>query len=463
MFNTSKNIALLAAFACAPFVSAQQSQIASEKSTDAPAPEKTRRRAGFISGIASAETTARPESFRFSIEQAVAKAIEANRDLRAAAYLVEEAQGRRDGSGLLSNPEFTIGGGPGLYGTDTALLQASIHQKFPLTSRLRLEEKYADAELAAAKEEVLIARRALVGAVKNDAVRLLAQREEIALLRRRQDIAKDLAAAARTRAERGESSRTEAGFLDLESADLADTIARTEADRASLLVDFRVKLGLRPDADADITGALPDSRDNFGLPDPAACPECRKMTILADASQTAVELEQAKKWQDVSVGVFGQMEHTNDTSTIRVHQTISYAGVQVTVPLPLWNDNSGAIRTARAKRERLRDELSAEILRLDGEAQSARREFDNLASRLPLLHDRLVPAASAQTDFVKAALARGEAAPSDLYRALDKQVSLELRELTLRRDVALALVRLETALSAHPSLKDPVSTPAVQE
>lgn len=463
MTLSSKNFALLPIFACAALVSAQQPQPAPDKPAATPAPERPRRRAGFISGIDTGQTTARPDSFRFSIEQAVAKAIEANRDLRAASFLVEEAQGRRDGAGLLSNPELELGGGPGLYGRDTALIQAAIRQKFPLTSRLSLEEKYADAGLAAAKEEVLIARRALVGAVKNTAVRLIAAREEITLLRRRQDIAKDLATGARTRAERGESSRTEAGFLDLESADLADTIARAEADRASLLVDFRVKLGLRPDADADVTGALPDSRDNFGLPDPAACPECRKMTILADASQTAVELEQAKKWQDISVGVFGQMEHTNDTSTIRVHQTISYAGVQVSVPLPLWNDNSGAIRSALAKRERLRDELSAEILRLDGEAQSARREFDNLAARLPVLRDSLVPAARAQTDLVKTSVARGESIPADLYRALDKQVSLELRELILRRDIALSLVRLETALSAHPSLKDPVSTPAVPE
>lgn len=465
MFLNPKNIAVITAFACAPFlVSAQDTQNSAGNTPAPTTPEKRPRRAGFLTGLSGEKQTARPEALRFTVEQAVAKAIEANRDLRAAAHLVNEAQGRREGSGHLANPELEIGGGPGLYGTDAAIAEIAIRQKFPLTARLRLEEQHADAEIAAAREEVLIARRRLIGSVKTDAVRLISLRDETALLRRQRDISRDLAAGARTRAERGEASQTETGFLELESADLADTIARTEAERAALLVDFRVKLGLRPDADADLAGDLPDARDDYGVPDPNACPECRKMTILAGAAQTAVELEQARKWDDISVGLFGQWEHTaDDGPTLRLHRNIGYAGVKVVIPLPLWNDNSGAVRTARARRERLRDELSAEILRLDGEAQSARRELDNLSARLPDLRDKLLPAARAQTELVKAALARGESVPADLFRALDKQVGIERRELTLRRDIALALVRLETALSAHPALKEPVVTPELPE
>ena len=215
---------------------------------------------------------------------------------------------------------------------------------------------------------------------------------------------------------------------------------------------------MKPDDDADVSGEMPAAREAFGLPDPAACPECRKMTILANAAQTEVDLERARKWDDIGVGLFAQWEH--DASYSR-HENREYAGVKVSIPLPLWRDNAGAVKAARAKRERLRDELTAEIRRLDGEVLAARREYESLSKRYPDLRDKLLPAARAQAERVKSALEKGEAAPADLYRALDKLASIELRELTLRRDIALSLAALETSLSAHPSLKEPVVAPGL--
>ena len=468
MFITPKNIAALTAFACAPLVSAQESQTAPAAGNPAPAAPASAprpRRAGFLSGVAAEKETQRPESLRFTVEQAVAKALEGNRELRAASYLVEEARGRRDGAGLLSNPELDLAAGPGTYGVrDAMMFQGAIMQKFPITSRLRLEEQIADTEIAAAREEVLIARRKLIATVKSDAVRLIALRDENTLLRRQKELSDKFAEDTRARAARGEGDTLQSGFLALESADTADIVARVEADRAALLAKFRTDLGLRPDADADIAGDLPDSRDAYGTPDPAACPECRKMTLLADASQKNVELEQAKKWQDVGVGIFGQVEHTSDTNNnVKRHETLGYVGLKVSVPLPLWNDNSGAVRGARARRERLKEELAGEILRLDGEAQSARRELDKLTARLPELRDKLLPAARDLAKRTGDAVTKGEGAPSDLYRAMDKLTALERRETALRRDIALAFVRLEFALSAHPAMLEPLNEPKVSE
>ena len=452
------NVAAIAALAFAPATHAQQA------ADTPPPPEAARpRRPGLFGDIGgpAGRVTAKPQAMRFSAEDAVAKAIAENRDLKAAGFLIREAEGHREGAGRLSNPELEITGGPGTYGTDTGMFQGAIMQKFPVTSRLRLEENIADTEIAAAREEVLIARRKLIGEVKSDAVRLIALRDEIALLRGRKELAEKYAAETRDRASRGEGDTLQADMLAIESADNADLIARAEAERAALVAHFRTELGLRPDADADISGELPDSRDDYGNADPSACPECRKMTLLADASQKAVELEQAKKWQDVGVGLYGQAEHTNDLA--KNHQTLGYVGVRVTIPIPLWNDNGGAVRSARARRDRLKQELAAEILRLDGDAQSARRELDKLVGRLPELRGKLVPAARALTGKIRASLAKGEGVPADLFRAMDKQSELERRELNLRRDIALAFVRLETALSAHPAMKDPVVAPELGE
>lgn len=460
MFLTPKNIAVITAFSCAPFVSAQATQNPPGTPPAPTTPEKRPRRAGFLSGLTGEKQTARPETLRFTVEQAVAKALESNRELKAAAYLINAAQARRSGAGLLDNPEAEFGAAPGLHAKGTFYMQAEIRQKFPLSSKLRLAEDIADIHIAAAREEVLIARRRLVGEIKRDSVRLLALRAEVALLGQRTRIAGELAESARARVKRGEASETETGFMELESAAYADETARLEAERASILAEWRVELGLKADADADIEGDIPSGRDDYGLPDPAACPECRKLTLLTESLQKTVELEIARRAGDITVGLFGQLQHDGEYGR---HIDQSFVGLKVTVPIPIWNDNRGGIAEAKSNRDRQLAELAAEVQRLDGEALSARREFEKLSARLPDLADKLAPAAAAQTARVRASLARGEGDRSDLYRALDKQTEIERRTLTLRRDIALSLVKLETALSAHPSIKDPVVSPTITD
>lgn len=450
-----------AAFSAASLLGAAFVSHAAEPAGAPASPPAKKHRAGiFGDTVIGAEVSARPEKFRFSVESAVARALAESADLRAVSYIINEAIARRDGAGRLENPEIEIGAGPGLHAKGSAYFEANLRQKFPLSSRLRLSREIGDIEIAAAKEETLIARRRLIGEVKRDSVRLLALRAEITLLKRRADIAGELAAAARARVARGEGAETEAGFLEVESAAYVDEIARLESERVALLAEWRVEIGLKADADADLEGDIPAARDDYGLPDPAACPECRKLTLLAESTQKEVELEVARRAGDITVGLFGQLQHDQGANS---HENQTFVGVKVAVPIPIWNDNSGGIAAARSRRERIRGELIAEVRRLDGEAMAARREYEKLSARLPDLVEKLGPAAAAQTARVQAALARGEGDPADLYRALDKQTEIGRRTLALRRDIALALVKLEVALSAHPALKEPVVTPGLPE
>ena len=67
---------------------------------------------------------------RLSVEDAVAKALDSNRDLRAAARLLDEAEGHREGAGILPNPELEFGGGPGLYARTLLSLAFGIRRHF---------------------------------------------------------------------------------------------------------------------------------------------------------------------------------------------------------------------------------------------------------------------------------------------------------------------------------------------
>src|SRR5688500_11014941 len=78
--------------------------------------------------------------------------------LAAARHRIEEARGRLEGAGRLTNPELELE-----FAQDTRMpervLAVAFMQRFPLTARLRLEKAVSAAQLAAAAAEVRDAER----------------------------------------------------------------------------------------------------------------------------------------------------------------------------------------------------------------------------------------------------------------------------------------------------------------
>jgi len=76
------------------------------------------------------------EPLRLTVESSVAFALKGNKELVAARFLVQEAEGRARGVGRLPNPELEteVAGGRDFEGR----VMAGVLQRFPLTGRLRL-------------------------------------------------------------------------------------------------------------------------------------------------------------------------------------------------------------------------------------------------------------------------------------------------------------------------------------
>ena len=389
----------------------------------------------------------------FTVESAVARALEANRDLRAAAFIVDEAQGRLDGAGLMPNPELETGFAPGVTASGAYRFSAGITQRFPITGRLRLARELAASEVAAAREEVNAAKRDLIGAVKSEAVEAIALTAELRLLAARSALADEAAKSAAALAAGGAQSPLDTSYAELALADAKAESARVESARAAALDRLKTRLGFAPNAPIAITGELPEPDATPGArPALAAedCPDFRRGKILADGADTAVRLAEARRTGDIGVGLYGEIERETGGSS---NNPAGFVGVKVSIPLPLWDDNRGEIRSARARRERLQAELAAENLRTEGASAAAWGEYTRLGALMRPLRTERLPAARALTERIRDSRTRGEVGYAELLRAREKEAELETRLLTLRRDAALAYIRWETASAAHPALK----------
>ncbi len=96
------------------------------------------------------------------VDGAIARARTNNLEMAAARVLIREARARADQAGRLSNPELEAGVYPNTRGREGFLTLALV-QRFPLTSRLRLEKAVSKFAIEAAEAEVADRERRLAG------------------------------------------------------------------------------------------------------------------------------------------------------------------------------------------------------------------------------------------------------------------------------------------------------------
>src|SRR5690349_5888709 len=97
--------------------------------------------------------SAAAKSLTLTPQEAAEYAVRHNPTLAAARLRIEEARGRLQNSGRLSNPELE-GSFMKSPNTPEHSIELGVMQRFPLTGRLRLERAVSRAELTAAEAEV---------------------------------------------------------------------------------------------------------------------------------------------------------------------------------------------------------------------------------------------------------------------------------------------------------------------
>lgn len=310
----------------------------------------------------------------WTLESAIARAIEVAPERRAAEADVAARRGQLTSARAFPNPTFEVradqklgiedGGG----GAD--LTQYALTQPLPLLRRGR-ERRQAEASLNAAQEQLRYQNLLLEQRTAHayHALQLATARRELADAR--QKFAAEIAG--------GQSGKKpdalvryltpiEKTRLAILREQAAQESASAEGTYSEAMSNLRVLLGFGPDVMLEVAplAATPPLTSLTTLESRLAShPLIEAMRREVDAAKTGVDVARSRRFADPTVTVFSERDFLAGSRE-------NYTGVQLGVQVPLWGTNSGGVASARA-----------EVNRTNADLDARQREF---ASRLRQSH-----------------------------------------------------------------------------
>lgn len=367
-----------------------------------------------------------------------------NPDLAAARLRIQEALGRMNQSGRLTNPEFetSLEHNPRFR---EGRIEVGFSQRFPVTDRLRLEKAVTMTELRASESEVREVERLLVGQAREAVVKILASRQRRDLLRQQTTLSKEFSNFLSESAAKGEGSALDAGQAKLETATLSTEIRQLEAGNAALVGVLKPLLGMRPGEALEVGGILPEPAIPANNVDPARRPDLQIAKLEAHAAAQGVALEQARRYDDVEGGIFAGLERTEDAPD--GYQNEAIVGLRFKIALPFWNNNEGNIQEAQARQARKEKEASALSRGIRLEAEGTLAEMNEWVKLIREINDTLLPLAEEQYTLAEATYRSGQGEIQSVLRSREKRLQLAASKIDALREFHLARVRHETALA----------------
>lgn len=321
-----------------------------------------------------------------TLDAAVARALHANPALRAAGHEVAAQEGSIAQARALPNPtlEFVREGQDRANRTTTAQLGIPIELGGKRGARVDAARREQD--LAVAERDALRARvRADTIAAFHDAV---AASEQVRLAQELAALAGQAADAAARRVDAGKAPPLEAT-----RARVAQANARIEALQAAReLESARIRLAaLWGGNSADIEVSAPATPE---IPAAAPLDQLAARIVLSPTSrraqaelahrQSLVRAEQARRTPDVTL-IVGTRRETPEQQRQAV--------LGVSLPLPLFDRNGGALLASLRRVDKAHDELEAERVRLQAELAQAHARLAAAVQEAAMIGSDIVPGA----------------------------------------------------------------------
>lgn len=365
-----------------------------------------------------------------------------NPDLAAARVRIQEALGRVRQAGRLANPELQLSVEHN-KDFNEGRVELGFSQRFPVTDRLRLEKSLSLANVAIAETEVLEFERRIVAQARAAFIEVLAIRERRGLLESQVKVTDELAGAVRQAAAKGEGSLLEAGQAAIESARVAAELRQLEAKETGLVGSLKPLLGMGSGQSLVVMGKLPPMIVPLdGLA--GERPDLQSAKLEVGAAAQSVALEESRRFGDLEAGIFTAAERTEDVPLGRKSEGI--LGLQLKIPLPLWNKNEGEIEEAKARHQRKQLEHHALARTISLEVEAARSEMRKWAGLVDEITSRLLPLADEQAAKTEAAWHNGQAEFQAVLRAREQRLQLAATRIDALREFHLASARHQAAL-----------------
>jgi len=325
-----------------------------------------------------------------TLPSAIERALAANPDLRAAAAEVAAQEGAIEQAGALPNPELELLREGRDRGNRTSTVQLGIPFELGGKRAARVDAARQERALALAAHEALRAQlRADTVAAFYD---LVAAGERQRLAQELVLLGERATHASERRVETGKASPLEAtrakvaqSNLRIEALQAGRELAAARIRLASLWGGDPGRLVLAAPEHIDIPAVPPLAELEARL---ATAPDLRRALAGVAHRSALVRVEQARRMPDVTLIVGTQRE-----SSIERPSEPRRAVVGVSVPLPLFNRNGGAVLESLRRVDKARDELDAERVRLHAALAQAHGHLAAASEEAALIRQEVVPGA----------------------------------------------------------------------
>lgn len=387
-----------------------------------------------------------------TLEEAWRQAEQANPALRTARAEVAAAQAVADEAAipLASNPQLSLEHrrrSPSI-GDSQREWSAGISQTFEIAGQPRARREAAQAALAASRAEAAEVERRLRAEVERAFVRVLSLQLRLAAERQAARLVADAEKLAQKRVAAGEDSRLDGNLARVEAeragnqaAQLGERLTEARAELATLLF-------LPPDALPEAAGELGAAPATYSLEELLSAAEARPALQALNqreaAAKARADLERGAAWPDVTFGLSVTREGPSAARD-------KIAGVNLSLPLPLFRRNQSGIGRALAERSQAQAERESARRETLAQVRTLWVQLASLRERVRRLAEIAQPALEENRRLSLAAYQQGEIGLPQLLivqrQALDGQRDL----LEARTELRLTQVALETAAGWQPT------------
>jgi cobalt-zinc-cadmium efflux system outer membrane protein len=179
------------------------------------------------------------------------------------------------------------------------------------------------------------------------------------------------------------------------------------------------------------------------LPEPKAKENAKRPDLIAaeatlSQSDANLRLQKAMRIPDPTLSL--QYEHNPPDMPNTV-------GIGITIPLPFWNQNGGAIQAAKEARDQAERSVEQTKAQIDFDIATARAAYDEALTRWRYYRDKLRPKSATVRQTVFLAYEKGGASLVDLLEAQRDDNTIRLAAAQAAADTATASAALYSALN----------------
>lgn len=341
-------------------------------------------------------------SFAETIDKqtALKRALQNNPSYKAALSRIKAAAGERTQASLLPNPNTVFelenfGGSDRRKGFERTELTLGVEQKIELAGKRRIRTEVADSGYKIVQEEALVQALKLLSETEYAFIRMAVAKERIVLAENRLQLAiqtyeivnkrVNAAAAPDMQLAKANIEKTEA---DIEKHHVEEDYKFARNDLARLL---GIKNGDDLEVNADLS-VLPTLSDRQTIINALkSAPQSRIQEFAKIKARSSLDLAKATGVPDPTVGVGVRQFFDNDDTALVA--TLS-------MPLPFFDRNQGAVKSARANVARADQHARATELALH---QSATQAWEVFSAEMEIIHHyekEIIP--SAQESYQQA-------------------------------------------------------------